>query len=487
MNIIDKVISVVAPSWSVRRMKSRYLEHVYQEGIRKYDAATKKIRGGGYNPAKTGPNTDIATQGNILVSRSRDMTRNNPYAWRASRVVPANVVNGGIKIAIKHSSMETANAAKEIWKEWADEVICDFDEDLNFAGIQRLITRSVRESGEVFVRQRRVKEGIGLQLQILESDFLDTGRDGEKLSNGNEIIQGIEFNSQGKKVAYWLFEQHPSDNRLWTNLNSIRVPAKQILHIFYKLRPGQIRGIPFGPAAMLKLKDFDEYEDANLIRQKIAACFSVFVTDTEDPRPGEISDQSDFPIERVEPGIIEHMGPNKEITLAQPPTVDNYGEYSSSIMQGVAAGYDLSYEQLTNDYSKVNFSSGRMGWLENDKLISEFQNEVIINQLCKPVFKWFVTAAFLKGKVDSDIKATWTAPKRQMLDPLKESKGTKEMVGGHLYSWQGAVRDLGRNPDEVFEEIVEDHQRFAEAGIPMDMSVKPSVERDDDDDTSSNN
>jgi capsid protein len=34
--------------------------------------------------------------------------------------------------------------------------------------------------------------------------------------------------------------------------------------------------VPFGHAAMLRLKDLEEFEDTQLIRQKIAACFTAF-------------------------------------------------------------------------------------------------------------------------------------------------------------------------------------------------------------------
>ncbi|WP_163070242.1 phage portal protein, partial [Acinetobacter nosocomialis] len=67
------------------------------------------------------------------------------------------------------------------------------------------------EAGECLVRRRKRFSSDGLpvpmQLQVLEADFLDEARSGK---NGkNEIIQGVEFDPVGRRVAYWLFDEHP--------------------------------------------------------------------------------------------------------------------------------------------------------------------------------------------------------------------------------------------------------------------------------------
>ena len=64
-----------------------------------------------------------------------------------------------------------------------------------------------------------------------------------------------------------------------------------MLHLFDRLRPGQVRGVPWFAPVILKLRDLDEYDDAELVRKKIEACFAAFVTGADDeetlalPRP----------------------------------------------------------------------------------------------------------------------------------------------------------------------------------------------------------
>ena len=166
----------------------------------------------------------------------------------------------------------------------------DADGLTDFAGLQALIVRSLVESGEVLVRlrERRVEDGlpVPLQLQVLEADHLDSGRPSE-LRDGGFVLQGIEFDALGRRRAYWLYPTHPGDGR--GALVSHRVPADRVLHLFERLRPGQVRGVPWFAPVMLKLRDLDAYDEAELVRKKIEACFAAFVTGVAgrgDPRQG---------------------------------------------------------------------------------------------------------------------------------------------------------------------------------------------------------
>lgn len=219
---------------------------------------------------------------------------------------------------------------------------------------------------------------------------------------------------------------------------------------------------------MLRLRDFDEYEDAQLIRQKIAACFSVFITSAEDPAPGDKNNASDIPLEKVEPGIIEHLPPGKEVSFGNPPAVEGYDVYSNKMLQGVAAGFDLTYEALTNDLSNVNFSSGRMGWIEFGRQVAEWQNEVIVGLLCEGVWKWFVDTLKIAGLYNADeVSVEWTVPRREMIDPTKETKGLSELVRNGFESKQNVIRQLGGDPEVVMSQIVEDNAAADEAGLKL--------------------
>ncbi|MFZ8458445.1 phage portal protein, partial [Staphylococcus aureus] len=81
-----------------------------------------------------------------------------------------------------------------------------------------------------------------------------------------------------RRKAYWMWPNHPGDTLVNTGgLKSVRIPAEQILHVFEKDRPGQIRGVTAFASVMMKMRDLDDYDDAELWRKKIESCFAAFV------------------------------------------------------------------------------------------------------------------------------------------------------------------------------------------------------------------
>ena len=85
---------------------------------------------------------------------------------------------------------------------------------------------------------------------------------------------------------------------------------------------------------------FDEFEDASLMRQKIAALFSAFVTDVDGSgvtlgAPGKDSVDKG-PIETLEPGLISYLKPGQEVVFSNPPvTVD--GHFSAQTLRRIAS------------------------------------------------------------------------------------------------------------------------------------------------------
>lgn len=464
MNFIDRLISVFSPSAALRRVQSRLAIEQY----RAYDAASNWGKNSNWRGGALSATSEIRGAGNRLRERSREQARNNPYSRRALRSIPANVVGSGIMPAIRTEGGGKGLTAKtkKLWRDWAGNAsLVDWDERKTFYGLQSLAMRAMLESGEVFIVRRQ--DNKGLHMQLMESDHLDTQKDGIQLEGGGYIIQGIQFNAIGKRVGYWLFQQHPGELRINFKIESVFFRADDVIHLFEDERPGQQRGVPLGMSAITRARDFSEYQDAQLIRQKIAACFSVFITkDVHTARPSDLSSTGDS-LERVEPGIIEHLLPGQSVQFASPPPVDGYAEYSAGVLHEIAAGYDVPYEILTGDYSQVNFSSARMARMEFAGLISGWQEFTLVPQLCQRVFEWWVQWHRIAGNIRENaiVSATWTAPGLQFVDPLKEIKAMVERVRAGLMSWQEAVRSLGYDPEEVMEELKADANAFDLAGL----------------------
>jgi lambda family phage portal protein len=193
-------------------------------------------------------------------------------------------------------------------------------------------------------------------------------------------------------------------------------------------RPGQVRGVPWLSTAVIKLNDLDDFEDAELMQQKVAACFGAFVTDTESPSaPLGIAERADdgSEIDHLEPGHIAHLPPGKSITFAQPPSVQD-SSFSVRVLRRIAVSIGVPYADLSGDYSQANYSSSRMERLAHWQNVSDWQEHMLIPQLCMGVWDWVMSLAQEMSGWPSRPRAQWAAP-RKMLVPKSSSSTPSAM------------------------------------------------------------
>lgn len=393
----------------------------------------------------------------VIRDRHRQLVRDNPYASRAVGVIEANV--GFLTPAFEGPN---AKAAEKLWKAWAKSLDCDAEGQHDLDGLQSMVMRGTVESGEILVRRRRRRIGDGLvvplQLQLLEPDLLDSSADFSRNSN---IVQGVEFDRLGRRVRYHLFKNHPGDSGA-IDLGTVKISADSVAHVYRQDRPGQVRGVPWGAPVMVRLKGFDEYEDAQLMRQKIAACFSVFVTDPH----GESDKTRVGYADKISPGLVKRLGSGEDVEFANPPGVDGYGEYSVEQKHAIAAGYGIPYASMTGDRRQVNFSSGKMAEVDFLRNITNWQRRILQQKFCQRIWKWFKEAAALLDHDFSKVEVTWTPPRRALIDPSREITPLLKAVDGALIPRSEVHRGLsGRSSEDVVKEIEEHNEALRKAGL----------------------
>lgn len=444
--------------------KSRPAPSIIQ---RSYDGARNTRRTSGWVTRATGPNTEIALALATLRDRHRDLVRNNPWAGRAVQAVVNNTVGYGIQ------AQWTDAARMALWRQWFESTACDADGRADGYGLQSLALRCIVESGEVLIRRRprRLEDGfpVPLQVQVLEPDYLDHQKT-EVLKNG-WITQGVEFNGFGQRVAYWLYPEHPGDPTRLRGFASLRYDAADFIHAYRVDRPGQARGIPWGAGSLVRLRMLDDYADAQLERQRLAACYVAFVRDTESPTD---TDQEYELFDRLQPGAVEILPPGKDMTFASPPAAEGYRDYLITVLQSVAADYGVPYETLTGDLSQVNFSSARMGWNEFARNIDVWRWHMMIPQLLNPVAQWFDTAAALTGQTAQPLPE-WTPPARVMVDPTREIPAIQAAIRCGLLTLPEAIRQQGYDPDTLIQEQAAFLQKLDALGIRLDSDPRHKI------------
>lgn len=469
---LDRFTNRFAPVWTAKRVRARVATELFADRVRHYEAATYGRRTSAWAKDYGDVNRVVGKALVPLRTYARDLVRNNSWAAEGQRIVSSSVVSWGI---VPKATGKGADRASELWRKWANSTECSNDRRLTFAGIQDLAVSSIVESGEVLIRKRsrRMSDGLAvpLQLEVLESDFLDHMKEAQTSQAGGPIIQGVEFDYLGARAAYWLFEEHPGSARQLGP--SRRVPASEILHIFRTERPGQVRGVTWLATSLMPLKDFDDYEDATLMKQRIAACFAAFVTDIDGTGAamGE-EDENDDSIETLEPGHIAYLTPGKDVKIASPPSASDHPSFSATQLRKIAKGIGVPYEELTGDYSQVNFSSMRMSRIAFWAKVYKWRHHMVIPLLCDGVWQWFLEAAEISGKLRGELEVEWTAPPMPMIEPDKEGLAYQRLVRNGVMTLSEVIREQGGDPDAHLQEYAADMKRLDELGIKLDSDVR---------------
>lgn len=463
---IDNLVAAVSPQRALKRARERAALSV----VRSYEGAKLGRRTAGWSAGGTSANAEIGPSASRLRARSRELIRNNPLAASIIRVMVSNLVGTGIMVKLSQG--------QELWNRFVNE--CDASGKDDLYGLTALIAHAYKESGAVLVRlrPRLASDGLAvpLQLQVLEIDHLDMSKQ-ETLQGGGYIMQGIEFDAVGRCVAYWLFPDHPGEvNIVVSTRVSRRVPAESVLHIFKRTRPGQIHGVPVLAPVMLKMRDLDDYQEAELLRKGIESCFAAFVynpegntTDALGTEPAA-TDAKGTRDETIAAGMIKYLKPGEQVEFGSPSSTGGFNEFIAGYKREATSGAGVPYELATGDLSGVNYTSHRAGLVEFRREVEQEQWLVIIRQFLVPVVAAFKRYAAISGQRGiADAVATYTPAKFDWVDPVKDSTGELLEVAAGLKSWQEAVRRRGFDPEQVIAEIKQDQKRFKDAEITVQI------------------
>lgn len=465
---LDRLVGWFSPRRGLARARARTaLTALPELQARFYDAARASRQTYGWLAGLTSANAETWGGLAVLRARSRELVRNNPHARKAISSLVNNCIGTGIRIRAK-----TGDAAldKRVNALFADEFgkNCDVEGHYHFAGLQKLAVRSFFEGGEaIFLRRPQAKSSglkVPLQYQVIEGDFLDHNKN-IVLADGGRIVQGIESDRANKRRAYWMFSDHPGDAPYirYGGLTAHRVGADGVIHLYEKERPGQQRGVAWMYAAMITLRELNTYEEAELIRKRLEACFAGFVVNPEamaDPSTGEVSvtpgitDLAGNKVEAIEPGMMAYLRGGSDIKFSTPSASAGYADYKRAQLHSASAGCLVTYELMTGDLSHVNYSSIRAGMLEYRRLMSELQWLTIIPVAVEPIWHDFIDFAVAAGQLPSDTPygCAYAPPVFESADPLKDDAADLIEVRSGFNSLPNAIAARGHDPDEILAE-----------------------------------
>lgn len=473
---------------------------------RNYDAGKMdRLTNNWFNTNANPENTDGPYR-NVLMARCRDLERNSDIVEAILTGLTRNSIGSGIKVQARVSNADGSDNTElneqieKLWTYWTRGRNCDIQGQMSLADIQKLIIRRRKVDGGIFiVKAYDPQARIPFKIQVLEYDSLDNTKAFAKNEQGIMCINGIELDSNLKPVAYW-FKQETYDVLI---TNSIRIEAQKVIHLFKKTRPAQVLGITEFAGVMKRIRDISDYVEAEIIAQRIAACYSLFIQ-KEDPT-GALAklalDDDSRRVDSIEPGMIEYMKPGEKITAAQPGrNSQTTKDFIEMELRLIAAGMGLSYEAVSRSMKGVNFSSARQSYLE-DRRTYQQEQQFMIEYFLREVYTEFIISAVMAGQLnipdfwknkDNYLQHEWITPGWPWVDPVKEVNANSIAVKNGFSTSADVAAAQGKDWRDIYKQraieqayaqklgLTLDVDILAATQIPLDMLVDKEDEEDED-------
>lgn len=463
LTLTERAIALFSPKWALERAAYRNL-------LRSYEAGEINRFNDDWTPINEDTENADKTQRDLIKARARYLERNSDIANAAVGGIVRNVVGVGIKPQARTPSEDLNQEIEELWAEWTKPKNCDVTGQQSFYEIEAMLLRRQIYDGEIFVKKViDPRAQIPLKLQVIKSDLLSQYLLYAPGTN-NVIRSGVELDKVLRPLAYWIERKSPDG---YITFDPDRIPADEIIHLWQRTQPDQIRGISYLAPIIKRIKDTQDYLDAETVAAKVAACFSIFIK-TNTGAPGNIGraskrDSEGKLLKSVRPGMITYLEPGEEIQAANPSrSTASASQFVSTQQRLAGAGLGLSYEVMSRDFQKSSFSAARQGMLEDRKTFEPIQ-EFMASHLCQVVYEAFMDAAVAAGRLHIPdyfsararyVRADWIAPGWSWIDPQKEAAADilamqnggmtmAQWCAGRGYDWREQLAQMAREKEEA--------------------------------------
>ncbi len=504
--LLDRAVSVFSPAAGLKRAAAR----ASLKMLGTYAGADKGRRNRDWRANPGSADLAIIPDARILVPRARQLVRDNWVARSAVHCVARNVVGRGIvpvpvvrDLAGREFTDFNRRAERLFW-EWAsDPRLCDLEKRQTFWAKQQLCEEERVVAGEHFLvwSYKPGASGVGLRFQSMETDQL---YDIIQTYEGNQVRGGVEIDDTAAPVAYHFWTRNPNDYLFRTNYYPVRVPLHRCMHFFRQERVRQARGVTLFAPVMQDVRDLSDLRGSHLWRARMEACIGAVIK--TDIAPGSVPGQGPLSLPRAQgdsgstpsgmptfdfvPGMVPTLRPGESIEFLNPQAAGTtFQPFTMNILRGIAAGLNMSYEQLVRDFSQGTYSSQRQGMLE-DWRAWRAEQDLLIDLVVAPMYRLFIQCAFLEGKFDDIVgaaeylanparfcEAEYVPDGHEWIDPLKEATAAEKLLALRLVTRKELITGRGGRMRNTFEQIRDEKVLSEDMEIPFpeDLSAQAAM------------
>lgn len=462
-----------------------------------------------------------------IVARARDLARNDGWATGALTRLLDNVIGAHFRPISKPDyralqaytgnpafdakwADEFGRAVESNYRTWANDPLryCDTQRSQTVPQMMRLAFRHKLIDGDALGMlhwlPRRIGHGkarYATALQIIDPDRLSNpqNRFDQQIMRG-----GVEVDEYDSAVAYHIRRAHAGD---WFNAQMAntweRIPRETewgrpiIVHDYDQEVSGQHRGGAgiFTPV-LQRMKMLVSYDSAELQSAIINSILAAYVESPFDPQMVEdaLSDEgedklnwyqnmrADFHDQHrlmLNNARVPILAPGEKINAvkAERPNA-NFGAFEAAVLRNLSAATGLSAQQISNNWSDVNYSSARGALLEAWKTLivrrhnfgvgfadqvwcAQLEEQFDVDELPLPKD----APEFMECRV-AYARCRWMGPGRGWIDPVSEKQGAVlGMDAGLSTLEQECAEGSGEDYEDVLDQRAREIEAFKSRGL----------------------
>lgn len=520
---IDELVGSVGPSEQMN-VGSSY------DGAAQFD---KQIAGW-YPPLQSADADLRPSDRELLDARTRDMMRNDAYVQGGARHHKDSIVGTAYFLSAKPDykalgrdetwMTEFQAEVESLFTLWAEspQKWIDASRENTFTDMIRLDVGVYCSAGETlstveFLRDRGRE--FHTAVQMIDPDRLSTPY---AQANNDDVVDGVRKDRNGAAVSYFIQWEHPNDvsfskyNKLrWKEVKARKPWGRpQVIHIREQIRVDQTRAVADIVAGLREVAITRRFRDVTLQNAVVNAMYAASI---ESELPNEVILQqmgagvgadpgqavTDYATDyltaineytgsarglRLDGTKIPHLFPGTKLNMNLAGNPGGVGQdFEASLLRYVATSLGISYEELSKDYSKTNYSSARAAML-NTWQFMQSRKKVVADAKANHIYRLWIeeavnnnrlstfpaasagtlyTNGYLNLMFDALTRATWTGASRGQIDELKETQAAVLRIKYGLSTHEKELARLGLDWRDVNVQIEREMKDREARGIEL--------------------
>lgn len=384
--------------------------------------------------------------------------------------------------------------------------LCDAEGHYNFGGMMWLAYRNlIGPDGETagvihydMERARAYGTQWGTFVTVLDPQRIMTP---PRFAGDANVVEGRRLDRYGRTVGFYVHNYRPGQET-FTDDDFEYVPRETSFgrpmhwHWFQKHRGAAQRGITALVNTLKRTRMLDQYDSAVLGAAIVQAAMATYVktqgsaeTARENLAPAASSVPDQFGAKlgfyektklRIGPQRIPVLPQGDEIKIeAAARQATDPAAFRKGYMRELASALNMTGEQLSLDYSDVNYSSARAalidiwrGVLVERSMFCHAVPSLIVDALIEEavVKGWLLLPAgapsFYEAR-EAYTRCTWTGPGMGWVDPKKEAEAAQIRTNPQapLSTLADEAQAQGKSIDEIIETRAREQRKLEAAGL----------------------